>query len=127
MKKALLRERWSAGSDASSWLKAEPCCSMKSARCRSPLRPSCCASWRTASYGVWEVRSRPRSMFACLRQPTRYRKKRSLTANFATTNNNQTRAAEILGISLKTLHNKLKEYGSGTADGAAGQQESPGY
>ncbi len=30
------------------------------------------------------------------------------TLNF--TQNNKTRAAEMLGISLKTLHNKLKEY-----------------
>src|SRR5947199_1259446 len=32
------------------------------------------------------------------------------------TGNNKTRAAELLGISLKTLHNKLKEYGTDRPD-----------
>jgi transcriptional regulator with PAS, ATPase and Fis domain len=36
------------------------------------------------------------------------------------TNNNKTRAAEILGISLKTLHNKLREYNAKEDGGAAG-------
>jgi DNA-binding NtrC family response regulator len=38
--------------------------------------------------------------------------RRLIVKTLESTHNNKTRAAEILGISLKTLHNKLKEYGS---------------
>jgi DNA-binding NtrC family response regulator len=36
--------------------------------------------------------------------------RRLIFETLAFTSNNKTRAAEMLGISLKTLHNKLKEY-----------------
>jgi DNA-binding NtrC family response regulator len=45
--------------------------------------------------------------------------KQLILKTLESTNNNKTRAAEILGISLKTLHNKLKEYNSGAQGVAA--------
>lgn len=39
-----------------------------------------------------------------------------IVQTLAATGNNKTRAAELLGISLKTLHNKLKEYGGERSD-----------
>ncbi|HXN24090.1 MAG TPA: sigma-54 dependent transcriptional regulator [Candidatus Dormibacteraeota bacterium] len=39
-----------------------------------------------------------------------------IVQTLSATGNNKTRAAELLGISLKTLHNKLKEYGGERAD-----------
>ena len=44
--------------------------------------------------------------------------RRLIMKTLESTNNNKTKAAEILGISLKTLHNKLKEYGSASASDA---------
>jgi DNA-binding NtrC family response regulator len=48
--------------------------------------------------------------------------KQLILRTLASTSNNKTRAAEILGISLKTLHNKLKEYGS---NGSAAEAANP--
>lgn len=42
--------------------------------------------------------------------------KQLILRTLASTNNNKTRAAEILGISSKTLQNKLKEYSANTED-----------
>jgi len=45
--------------------------------------------------------------------------RRLILKTLESTNNNKTRAAEILGISLKTLHNKLKDYGRTREENAA--------
>jgi DNA-binding NtrC family response regulator len=42
--------------------------------------------------------------------------RRLIFETLTSTQNNKTRAAELLGISLKTLHNKLKEYGAQSED-----------
>jgi DNA-binding NtrC family response regulator len=42
--------------------------------------------------------------------------RRLIFETLESTQNNKTRAAELLGISLKTLHNKLKEYGAQSED-----------
>jgi transcriptional regulator with PAS, ATPase and Fis domain len=44
--------------------------------------------------------------------------RRLIMKTLESTNNNKTKAAEILGISLKTLHNKLKEYGNASGTDA---------
>jgi transcriptional regulator with PAS, ATPase and Fis domain len=51
--------------------------------------------------------------------------KQLILKTLESTHNNKTRAAEILGISLKTLHNKLKEYG-GQAGAAADKEQGVG-
>jgi DNA-binding NtrC family response regulator len=51
--------------------------------------------------------------------------RRLIVKTLESTQNNKTRAAEILGISLKTLHNKLKEYGSAGAAGSSGGTDAP--
>ena len=38
--------------------------------------------------------------------------KQLILRTLASQDNNKTRAAQVLGISLKTLHNKLKVYGA---------------
>jgi DNA-binding NtrC family response regulator len=47
--------------------------------------------------------------------------KQLILKTLETTHNNKTRAAEILGISLKTLHNKLKEYNNGGSHSVAAE------
>jgi len=54
--------------------------------------------------------------------------KQLILKTLESTRNNKTRAAEILGISLKTLHNKLKENGAqGSQPAVAAAAEVPGH
>jgi DNA-binding NtrC family response regulator len=60
----------------------------------------------------------PQSDLAGLRFPlgttVEQAERQLILQTLAATNNNKTRAAQLLGISLKTLHNKLKEYEAGS-------------
>ncbi|MEJ7609489.1 MAG: helix-turn-helix domain-containing protein [Bryobacteraceae bacterium] len=47
-----------------------------------------------------------------------------ITLTLQHTKNNKTRAAEMLGISLKTLFNKLKEYGAAAEEQASSTASS---
>jgi DNA-binding NtrC family response regulator len=51
--------------------------------------------------------------------------RRLILKTLESTQNNKTRAAEILGISLKTMHNKLKEYWSASVAGGSGGSDVP--
>src|SRR5277367_5342370 len=51
--------------------------------------------------------------------------RRLILKTLESTQNNKTRAAEILGISLKTMHNKLKEYGAAGAASGSGGSDAP--
>jgi DNA-binding NtrC family response regulator len=50
--------------------------------------------------------------------------RRLILKTLESTQNNKTRAAEILGISLKTMHNKLKEYGGASTAGVSSGGEA---
>ena len=66
--------------------------------------------------GVWHtVLDAGADLFAQIGTTVEEAEKGLILRTLEHTKNNKTRAAEILGISLKTLHNKLKEYGSGAS------------
>src|SRR3989454_12571550 len=48
--------------------------------------------------------------------------RRLILKTLEATNNNKTRPAQIIDISLKTLHNKLKEYGSVATDSGSDKE-----
>jgi DNA-binding NtrC family response regulator len=62
----------------------------------------------------------PRSVHLGVGTTVEEAERQLIMKTLAATNNNKTRAAEILGISLKTLHNKLKEYAGHAAVGREG-------
>ncbi len=86
MRKAPSPARSSAAPAASSWPKAAPCCWTKSARCRSPPRPSCCAFWKIIKLAPpGQQDRRPRWTCGCWPPPTRFPMRPSPAASCAMT------------------------------------------
>jgi len=75
--------------------------------------------WTPGDGGAVQATAAGEGVFVPVGSTVEQAEKSLILITLAHTKNNKTRAAEILGISLKTLFNKLKEYGSSEPEPAS--------